>query len=66
MGKPPLLKVVHWDAWVAQSAKHLPSAQVIIPGSWNRVQHQAPCSKGRLLLPLPAALPATALSVSDK
>ena len=22
--------------WVAQSVKHLPSAQVVIPGSWDR------------------------------
>ena len=23
------------DAWVTQTVKHLPSAQVMIPGSWN-------------------------------
>ena len=30
-------------AWVAQSVKHLPSSQVMISGSWDRVLHQAPC-----------------------
>ena len=39
----------------------LPSAQVVIPGSWDRVLHQAP---GRSqLLPLPMSLP---LSLSLK
>ena len=33
------------DAWVAQSVKHLPSAQVMIPGSWDRVLHWAPCEE---------------------
>ena len=28
--------------WVTQSVKHLPSAQVTIPGSWDRDPHQAP------------------------
>ena len=46
-------------AWVAQSVKHLPSAQVMILGSWDQVPHQAPCSAGSLLLslPLPLLLP---------
>uniref|UniRef100_A0A452TDT2 Cytochrome c oxidase subunit 5A, mitochondrial n=1 Tax=Ursus maritimus TaxID=29073 RepID=A0A452TDT2_URSMA len=30
----------------------------MIPGSWDGVQHQAPCSAGSLLLPLLAAPPA--------
>ena len=34
-------------AWVAQSVKHLPWAQVMIPGSWNR----APCRAPPLFLP---------------
>jgi len=37
--------------WVAQWVEHLPSAQVMIPGSW------APCSAGSLLLSLPLPLP---------
>ena len=32
----------------------MPSAQVVIPGSWNQVLHQAPTF---LLLPLPVSLP---------
>jgi len=36
--------------------KHLPSAQVMIPGSWVQVSHPAPCSTGSLLLPLPLPL----------
>ena len=33
-------------AWMAQSVKRLPSAQIVILGSWDRVLHQAPCSAG--------------------
>ena len=36
--------------WVAQWAKHLPSAQVMIPGAWDPAPHQAPYSGGSLLL----------------
>ena len=50
--------------WGAQSVKCLPSAQVMIPGSWDRVPHWAPCSVGRLLLLLP--LPLLVLSLSVK
>ena len=28
-------------AWLSQSVKHLPWAQVMILGSWDRVPHQA-------------------------
>ena len=42
--------------WVAQEVKHLPSAQVMISGSWDGALHQAPCSAGTLLLPLPLPL----------
>ena len=42
-----------WAPSVAQWVKHLPSAQVMIPGSWNWVPHQAPCSVGSLHVPLP-------------
>ena len=46
--------------------KHLPSAQVMIPEPWHQDPHQALCSAGSLLLPLPlpAALPTSALAVS--
>ena len=55
-----------WGAWVAQLVKRLPSAQVMVPGSWDRAPHRAPCSAGSLLLPppLPATLPTCALSLS--
>ena len=48
------------SSWVAQLVKHLPLAQVMIPGSWDRVLHQVLCSVGSLLLPLPAAPPGCA------
>ena len=41
---------------MAQLVKHLPEAQVIIPGSWDPAPPQAPCSTGSLLLPLCAFL----------
>ena len=56
-------------AWVAQWVKPLPSAQVMISGSWDRVPHRAPCSAGSLLPPLlslPASLPTCDLSLSNK
>ena len=51
---------------MAQLVKPLPSAQVMIPGSWDQVPHRAPCSAGSLLLslPLPASLPACVYSLS--
>ena len=45
------------SAWVAQLVKHLPSAQVMIPRSWNQALGRAPCSVGSLLLPLLFPLP---------
>jgi len=51
---------------VAQSVRHLPSARVVIPGSWDPAPHQAPCSAGSLLLPLLAAPPACTLFLSVK
>lgn len=36
--------------WEAQLVKCLPSAHVIIPGSWDQVPHRGPCSVGILLL----------------
>ena len=51
--------------------KHLPSAQVMILESWDRVSCQGPCSAGSLLLPLPLLLPllvllSLSLSLSQK
>jgi len=51
---------------VAQSVKRLPSAQVMIPGSRDRVPHRAPRSEGSPLLPLPLPLPLPVLSLSVK
>ena len=42
-----------WGAWVAQLVKHLPSAQVMIPESWDQALHWVPCSARSLLLSLP-------------
>ena len=46
--------------------KHLPSAQVMIPGSWDGAPCQASCSAGSLLLPLPGPFPLLMLSLSVK
>ena len=41
-------------AWVAQSVKHLPLAQVMTPSPGIKpCINQAPCSVGSLLVPLP-------------
>ena len=45
------------------SVKHLSSAQVMISGSWDGVFHQALCSAGSLLLPLPTTPPSCVLYV---
>ena len=50
-------------AWVAQSVKHLPSAQVMILGSLDRAPYLAASSVGSLLLPL-TLLPTHALAHS--
>ena len=42
--------------WVAQSVKHLPLVQVMIPGPWDGAPYQAPCSVGSRLLSLPLPL----------
>ena len=49
---------------MAQMVKHLPLAQVIIPGSWDRALRQALWSVGNLLLPLPTPPPTSTLSLS--
>ena len=49
---------------MAHLVKRLPSAQVMIPGSWDGALGQAPCSAGSLLLPLPLLLPSLVLSLS--
>ena len=43
--------------------KHLPSAQVMILGSWDRAPVWALCSAGSLLVPLLIPLPQTPLSL---
>ena len=48
-----LLKWLQWGTWVVQSTKCLPSAQVMISGSWD----QTLSSAGSLLLPLPLHIP---------
>ena len=58
-----IIKILARDAWVAQLVKQLPLAQVMIPASWDRVPHRAPCSAGSLLLPLPGSLSACAHSL---
>ena len=52
------------SARVAQAVKHPPSAQVVIPGSWDWAPHWASCSPESLLLPLPLLLLLLVLSLS--
>ena len=60
------LKILR-GALVAQSAKHLHLAVVMILGSWDRDTCWAPCSTGCLLLPLPLPAPQScSLSLSSK
>ena len=37
--------MVYRGTWVAQLVRHLPSSQVLILGSWDRVLHRAPCEE---------------------
>ena len=46
--------------------KRLPSARVLISGSWNQALHRAPCLAGSLLLPLSLPLLVFPLSFSVK
>ena len=55
------------DTCVPQSVQHLPSAQVMIPGFWDRAPHWALCSAGSLLLPFPLlCLYSVSCSMSNK
>ena len=46
-------KAQNGDPWVAWSVKCLPSAHVMILGSWDGALYQAPGLVGSQLLPLP-------------
>ena len=50
---------------MAQSVKHLPLAQAMILGSWDRVLSWDPCSVESLLHPLPLPLSLLVLSLSQ-
>ena len=50
--------------WVAQWVKSLPSAQVMISGSWDRAPNQDLCSVGSLLPALSPCLPLCLLVIS--
>ena len=56
----------HWDAWVAQSVKHLPLAQVMILGSWDRAPCWAPCSVWSVLVSLHLLMHVLAFSLKNK
>lgn len=56
------LKSSYGGAWVAQTVKQLPLAQVIIPESRDGTPRRALCSARNLLLPV--APPSGALSLS--
>ena len=45
------------DTWVVE---HLPSAQGVIPGSWDQIPHWAPCMEP----PSPSACVSASLSLS--
>ena len=54
-----LFEMALWECLGGSVVEHLPLAQVVIPGSWDRVPHGLPT--GSLLLHLPVSL---SLSVS--
>ena len=61
LGLTELKNMSLWDAWVAQwLSVCLPSAQGVIPGSWDRVPHWAPCREPTS----PPAYVSASLSVS--
>ena len=53
-----------WGTCVAQPVKHLPSAQVMIPGSWDLVLHQASLLSKESASPSPLLLFSLSLSLS--
>ena len=57
---------VWWGSWVAQLVKQLPSAQFMILESRDPAPHEAPCSVGSLLLPLPLTLFVCSLCLKNK
>ena len=61
--KEPGLGELWWFSWLSV---HLPLAQVMTPGSWDRAPHRDPCSAGSLLLPLPLSLALLMLILSLK
>ena len=58
------LNYVLWDSWVAQVVERLPSAQVMMLGSWDRAPHQGPCMEKSLLISLPLPFPLLVVFVS--
>ena len=50
--------------WVTQLVKYLPLPQLMIPGSWDRALHRAPCLARSLLPPLALPLLVFPLSLS--
>jgi len=59
----PFFKIVTWGRLGGSVIERLPSAQVMIPRSWDQAPHWAPCSAGSLLLPLPLPLLVCPLSL---
>ena len=57
------IKMGRGDAWVTPSVKRLPSAQVMISGSWDRAPSQDLCS-ARSLLGDSLSLPLASLALS--
>ena len=67
--KPHYFKKMSKGTWVAQLVKLLPSAEVMISGSWDQAPGWAPCSAGSLCLPLPLLVHPTSscdISLSNK
>ena len=49
-----------WGRLAGSAVECLPSAQVVIPGSWDRVPHRAPCKEP----PSPSACVSASVCVS--